>query len=469
MADVIDIQVKRAQAKERAALAASELVDKKEAIKQGKIDDKKNAAAARRHQAVSGGLIYAADGVIADCLANVIYIMQTHPEWRGVLIYDELGERIARARSLPGRPLDKPRPPGEWADDDTTQTMAWFTAAHGIQPSRQWVEQAAGVVARGSRYHPVQDYLRGLVWDGVPRLDTWLVDMLGAESCSYSREVGRMWLVSAVARAMRPGCQADHVLILEGAQGIGKSTALRALFGSRWFADTALKLGDKDALQGLRGKWLIELAELASVKGSDNDKTKQFISAPIDHYRPSYGRKVEAHPRSMVFAGTINREDGGYLKDATGGRRFWPVECQGSIDVEAVGTVRGQLWAEAYGAFVDGETWWPDTPALVALCESAQQAREVADPWQPVVQEWLSVQVRASESDDGSTTLFDHVDLERLTAADILRGALGHEAVQMNAVSAARLGRVMGKLNWISRRRGPREARERFYYPRGGC
>jgi hypothetical protein len=184
-------------------------------------------------------------------------------------------------------------------------------------------------------------------WDGVGRLDHWLVDYFGVEDTEYARCVGRWWLISAVARVFKPGCKADHVLILEGLTGTFKSTAIATLVPRReWFSDTPFVIGDKDGFLSLAGRWIQELAELDSLTRSDPARSKAFFSSGIDSYRPRYGRSVVQVPRQCVFVGTVNPSGSGYLVDETGNRRFWPVTCR-TLDLPNLAAARDQRWAEA--------------------------------------------------------------------------------------------------------------------------
>src|SRR5581483_7104435 len=192
--------------------------------------------------------------------------------------------------------------------------------------------QAVQTAARDRPIHPVKAYLHALLWDGVQRVDTWLSAYLGAEDTEYARAVGSRWLISAVARIYRPGVKADCCLILEGPQGIKKSTALRTLAGE-YFTDELADLGSKDAALQIRGVWIVEISELDSLARSEIASIKAFMSRTADRFRPPFGKRVVECPRQCVFAGTVNHTE--YLRDETGARRFWPVLC-GTIDIEAL-------------------------------------------------------------------------------------------------------------------------------------
>jgi predicted P-loop ATPase len=246
--------------------------------------------------------------------------------------------------------------------------------------------QAVETVARDATFHPVREYLGGLAWDGTPRLDHWIDTYLGAKATPYTCAIGPRWMISAVARVCRPGSQADCALILEGPQGIKKSTALATLAGD-WFTDGLSELGSKDAAMETRGVWIVELAELDSLSRAETSTVKAFISRRHDRFRPPYGKRIVDLPRQCVFAGTVNPE-GGYLKDATGARRFWPVSC-GNIDIEGLQRNRDQLWAEAHVRFRQGEPWWLEDKQLQQHASEEQADRYQADAWEERISRWL--------------------------------------------------------------------------------
>ena len=306
-------------------------------------------------------------GVPFGNLRNVLYALRNAPEWQGVLAYDAFAARVITQKPLPWGD----RTVEGWADDHDTGVCEWM--------QEQRIPAAAGVVGRGiqtvareNRVHPVRDYLHALNWDGTPRLDSWLGRYLGVEDSPYVHAVGSRFLISAVARVERPGCKADQVLILEGPQGILKSSALQAL-ANPWFTDRISSLGSKDAAMEVAGVWLVEMSELDALTKASNSAIKSFVTRRSDRFRPPYGRHVIDHPRQCVFAGTINPLEG-YLNDPTGARRFWPVVC-GDIDLETLVRDRDQLWAEARVRFQAGMPWWLDTPELEALARPEQEAR----------------------------------------------------------------------------------------------
>ncbi|MBY6163101.1 virulence-associated E family protein [Mameliella alba] len=307
-------------------------------------------------------------------MANALMLLNHHEDWRGVLAFNEFAVRRELLRPVPSHGGGEfPRP---LEDDDYTAAQAWFNHNGFPRATKEIVIGALRKVCRNQSYDPLQDYLDSLKWDGKPRLVSWLVDYCGAEATAYTSAVGLRWCISAVARAFEPGCKADHMLVLEGGQGRGKSSALAALAGASWFSDSLPQMGTKDAQSYLRGRWIIEVGELEAMR-KDMDSIKAFITRQVETFRPAYGREEISEPRRCVFAGTTNKDD--WQRDETGGRRFWPVKV-GEIDLSAIERDRDQLWAEAVTLYRAGERWWLEGEvADQALAEAAERRPE--DPW----------------------------------------------------------------------------------------
>lgn len=249
--------------------------------------------------------------------------------------------------------------------------------------------------ARLTEWHPVREYLRGLRWDGLPRLWSWVPRYYGAPDTTLFREIGARWMIAAVARVLSPGCKVDSVLTLAGPQGCGKSRSLAAL-GGAWFADSPLAIGDKDGAQTIVGTWIWELAELAAVQGRTFEAVKAYLSSAVDTYRPTHGRRDEreAVPRQTVFCATVNPETGSrFLQDRTGNRRFWVVPVHRTpdapVDVAGLEAERDQLWAEAFAMFEAGERWHLAPEQEAELVGAQEDLQGEIDPWAPLVGEWL--------------------------------------------------------------------------------
>jgi predicted P-loop ATPase len=332
------------------------------------------------------------NGKILPRLVNLKLILQNNPEWKGVLGYDEFNARVfIRKRPPWGGEADAP-----WADLHESQTRMWFQTEE-LNPTAGDVGRAVQAAAQHNRFHPVRDHFESLEWDSVPRLTNWLQTYFHVEDSEYIRAIGPRYLISAVARIYRPGAKVDHTLILEGPQGKQKSEALRTLaVRDDWFTDRLSHIASKDAMSELVGILLAELAELDALTRAGSSAMKAFLTRPHDRFRPPWGKHMITHLRQCVFAGTINPPVGGYLKDPTGARRFWPVLCQGMIDLEGLKRNRDQLWAEAVQQFKAGKPWWLETPALEAVAAVEQRARFVVDAWEPLIREYLGGRERVS-------------------------------------------------------------------------
>lgn len=265
--------------------------------------------------------------------------------------------------------------------------VAGWLEIFGVRVSSQRAVEQLYAVAMAKPYDPIAEYLAGVTWDGVARLDNWLETYAGA-SGEFARLVGRKWMISAVARGLRPGCQVDCSLVLEGAQGTMKTSIARVLSGP-WFDSLGCALGDKESRSHVTSSWIVELAELSAVKRSDQETLKGFLIDTVDRYRPPYGRVVEEFPRRCVFIGTTNESV--YLRDSTGNRRYWPVAV-GKVDLEALKRDRDQLFAEAVVAFKAGERWWLDEKEY-ALAEVETSEREEENEHAPMAEaivEWFT-------------------------------------------------------------------------------
>jgi putative DNA primase/helicase len=335
----------------------------------------------------SDQLILNKNGEIVANLANLVLMLRAAPKWKDVLGYDEFAARVV-IRERP--PWGKETTDKVWSDQHETQTRVWFQREVGINPSAGDVGRAVQAAARHNPFHPVRDYFESLVWDGVPRLSSWLQTYFHVEDSEYVRAIGLRYPISAVARIYLPGAQVDHVLLLEGPQGKQKSRALRTLaIHDTWFADRLSHVGSKDAALEVVGVLIVEIAEMDALTKATPSAIKSFLTRRHDRFRPPYGKHTVNLPRQCVFAATINPTVGGYLKDPTGSRRFWPAACRGTIDCDGLEKMRDQLWAEAVHHYKAGTPWWLETPELEALAAAEQASRFVVDAWEAPIREWV--------------------------------------------------------------------------------
>ena len=316
---------------------------------------------------------------------NVLIALQKAPALMGLTRFNELALSVELTRSPPWRPAATGDP---WTETDDTQCTAWLQAQSIKVRGTGAVADCVAVVAREQPFHPVREYLEALEWDTEPRLQIWLSDYLNARgNAQYLAAIGARFMVSAIARILQPGCQADHVLVLEAAQGAGKTSAARTLaVRPQWFAGDLPEIHSKDARLQLLGRWIVEVAELKAIRTSDLEAQKSFITQTHDTFRPPYGRRAAQFPRQCVFIATTNETE--YLRDRSGNRRYWPVRC-GRIDVAALERDRDQLWAEAVAQFRAGAAWHL-TDAEAALANSEQHERVHVSELEQDVRQYLA-------------------------------------------------------------------------------
>lgn len=277
----------------------------------------------------------------------------------------------------------------------TTDEIELLIKFHSLGDS--WVKQmhcgqVIQHIAHEYTVNPIRKYLKSYTWDGVERLTNWLPHYMGTLDNEYTQAIGRKWLISAVARGMEPGCQADHMLIFEGKQGIGKSQALRILGGDYYteFSRTLGGAGSKhaDVVAVMSGKLILEMSELATLKKADMESLRSFLTTTVDDARLAYERDSRSYPRTCVTAGTTNDVGQAYIADKTGARRFWPTHAgeAGALKIDLLRQDRDQLWAEAVEAYDNGEDWYKVPGEIVAAEQEKRQITvEDSDPWYGVI------------------------------------------------------------------------------------
>lgn len=309
-------------------------------------------------------------GKVEDTMANAVTIMENDTRLKGMGGMDLFASMPAKTGSLPWWPYDEKDV--FWTDGDLAELALYLERYYGIR-NNQNVKTARTAVWNRHAFHPIRDYLNSLTWDGRPRLDTLLVDYLGAADSPYVRAVTRKFFVAAVARVLHPGTQFDEILTLEGPQGCGKSQFIRRIAGDDWVNDSLQTFTGKEAYEALQGSWFVEVAELAANRRADVNQSKHFISKQSDRFRKAYAELTGNYKRQCVFVGTTNQAD--FLRDMTGNRRWWIVKVDGSGPKDIwkdLDNERDQIFAEARHFYEAGEPIHLDQE-MTKLAEAVQE------------------------------------------------------------------------------------------------
>jgi putative DNA primase/helicase len=370
-----------------------------------------------------------------DCRENVSMVLEHDPALVGLVGWDEFAGRRVKLQASPWA-ADL----SEWSETDDFELGLYLARKYGmVIKAASMIEQAVAYVAQKNCFNPVKNYLDAVAWDGTPRLATWVRDVMGADDNPYHALVGRIFILSMVARAYLPGCKMDTTPVFEGEQGRGKSTAM-AVLGGDWYKDTPFKIGDKDSYLQIQGAWLYELSELDSLNKAEATEIKVFLSSKDDDFREPYGRRTKNYPRRTCFAGTTNQSE--YFKDTTGNRRFLPVRC-GEINIPLLKEIRDQLFAEAVRLFQDGAEWHPTRKESEELINEQLDARMLEDAWEKRIRMYLN---GIAESDDA-------IPRQRVDVVDSYELITRALHIEIGKVSQAksestRVGNIMKKFGW---------------------
>ena len=376
-------------------------------------------------------------GIDRKSLHNHIVVLRYHPAMAGVLAWDEFSAEVVFRKCPPWERANPSWAPCAMVDNDARLCAAWMeTERYQIKPNEAGA--AMQTVAIASTFNPVRSWLESLKWDGVCRvqgeanLDPWLTEYMGAKNIPINRAFGMRWLIAAIARAFQAGAKVDTMLILEGSQGARKSSALQILGtiqGKSYYSANVTDVGSKDAAIAMNGVWIGEMAELEAMRGKEASQIKAWLTSATDRFRPPYGKIAVNLPRRAVLAGTVNPQGLGYLKDPTGGRRFWPVRVHGKIDLDRLRADQEQIWAEAVHLYKQGAQWWltDDEEKLAAIVQKQRQEQE---PWGPQIDEFVR-------------------SMEHVTISDVMKLGLELNSAQHTYAHQTRVAEYLKAEGWV--------------------
>jgi predicted P-loop ATPase len=389
---------------------------------------------------------------LACNVGNVLLALNQEPGLMNAFGYDEMLRTEVLLRPLRPEQNFKVRPV---TDADVTAVQSWLQWYGFRGLGKDAAHDAINKHARDHAFHPVRDYLNGLCWNGTPRLRTWLHEYLGAEENKYIESIGTMFLIGMVARIFQPGCKFDYMPILEGEQGLYKSKACSILAGPEYFSDQLPDIKSKEASQHLRGKWLIEVAELSTYSRAEVDDFKAFLTRQVERYRPPWGRKEVHEPRQNAFIGTTNKVH--YFRDETGNRRFWPATT-GVFKLDKLHNDRDQLFAEAVKLFRDKVNWWPDREFEQRYIAPEQESRYQPDVWEPLIRKHLDALIeqalKAQPSYLPRTTILD-IAIKVLgftTSNTQQQGEIKTPISRLEPKIQGRISAVLTHLHWVPKR-----------------
>ena len=404
------------------------------------------------------GLELDKSGHVKNTLRNLTLILENDPNLKGV-VFNQLLDGMEIKGEVPWN-----HPSKFWRDADDAQLISYVDAHYGTFSARNY-DIAVTKVADDRAYHPIREFIESLPeWDQVPRVDTLLVDYLGASDTAYVRAVTRKTLCAAISRVLRPGCKFDSMLVLNGPQGVGKSTLIAKLAGE-WFSDS-LNLGDtkdKTAAEKLQGYWILEIGELAGLKKAEVETLRSFLSRQNDIYRAAFGKRATPHLRQCVFFGTTNAESG-YLRDTTGNRRFWPVKTPGSGKKQSWNLTHEeilQIWAEALVYVRQGEKLYLSAE-MDALAKDEQREAMESDEREGLVREYLDTLLPErwaemdlferrnylSGSDFGGLQEKGTVQRTSVSNMEIWCECFGKERANLRRTDSNELTGILARLGW---------------------
>lgn len=392
---------------------------------------------------------------IAKDYRNVIAFFEQDERLLGSIAFNSLYHRAVFLRDMSWRSCQDCNNGTEWMDSDSMELKRYIGDNYKLIFPIEVINEAIEMLSRECVFCPIQRYFDGLQWDGIPRIHSALTDFLGAERNAYTQEVSSLLFRAIVARAYRPGCQFDHVVILQGGQGIGKSSFLRIL-GGNWYSSSIRKFEGKEAIEALQGVLIGEIPELQGFSKAEVEEIKAFITRTEDSARPAYGRRVERLPRRTVFVGTTNADD--YLRDATGNRRFFPIICNKKLDFATLEALRDQLFAEAVALFRSNQHYPLILHSLEAqaLAKVAQTEASYRDPWEDFILPWLDEKIREDYWDCEAGQAYpprnghsvQWLERDRVASLEIYQECLNISKEQMTDAKFKRIANIMRRAGW---------------------
>lgn len=401
----------------------------------------------KKSEAVATGTVLIWDktegGVFRTTYRNCLNFLQTDNELKDLFRYNEFLSRTVLIR--------KPFWQKNWreertlSDEDILEVKKYLTTLN-FQPSTNMLSEAIHSIALSHKYHPVMDYLNSLTWDGVPRVENFLHTFFSADNTVYTRFVSKMLLCAAIKRVTIPGIKYDYLVILEGDQGIGKSRGIQAL-GGKWFSEITLYEHDKDLIDKMQGKWILEVSELDVFKKRDIESLKAFLGIGVDRVRMAYARNTSNYPRQCIFIASYNPDGMGYLRDFTGNRRFLPVTC-GNVDVEGIEMNRDQLFAEAMILAKDFKLFIP--PDIDKDAINQQELRLIVDAWEPYIEKWIEDPMKSPG--------------EYFTISDVWSHALNGQMDRITRAEQIRIAHVLQKMGFKQKTQRYENSTRRVYH-----
>ena len=381
--------------------------------------------------------ISVSEGSVVNNTSNALAVLQTNKNFNNAIWFDEFHQKIFTSydpyESNFGNIVR------EWDEEDNIRLSVFMQRELNMtKMSDEMVSKAIRIYAKKNIKNEPKDWMNELKWDQEPRIESFFINCAGAEDNEYTRAVSKNFWISIIARVFTPGCKVDTMPILEGGQGMFKSTLLQVI-GGNLHCEASHDIKHKDFFQGLHGKLIIEFADLSSFSKTEVNLIKDILVRRSDHIRLPYAKLYKDFPRQSVFSGTTNNTT--YLKDPTGARRFWPIKT-GKINLELAKNTRKQLFAEAVFLFKDGQKWW-DMPSRA---EEEQEERREIDPWESLIYEYIYQRFET-------------------TTSDIMKNCLNFSNSNITRSEEIRVGNILRLFKWDRKQKRIGESRQYVYTP----